>query len=193
MSAISSITALVVGLTVGTACLAATPARAVAVAAADAAQLADERRALTRYLWFPAPSEKTRVAALQMINTALSHAAAPLTDVPGSLQARQAAWPLSDGLLRIDLAIIGGDAGRVERLRRLWEALVDSEPYFTIEILELQKTKHDEKLVARRVASPTLPELRTLGVQTHSALPIVRGDWLIAGKRPAYPLCRWVA
>ncbi|MBX9792370.1 MAG: nucleotidyltransferase domain-containing protein [Pirellulales bacterium] len=172
--------ASLIALVGGTASLAGSPARAVAVAVADLAQLPDDKQALTRYLWFPSPSDKTRIAAMHLINTALSHTATPLADVPGSLLARQAAWHLSDGVIRIDLAIIGGDNGRVERLRRLWESLVDVEPYFTAEVVELKQSKQTPTLVARRIPTPALPELVALIEQAHSALPIVRGDWLMS-------------
>ncbi len=178
------------GVVVGATCFGGTPAWAVSVAAEDLAQLPAEAQRWQRYLYFPEPTEKTRVATLFTVNTALSHASRTLGEGAG-------VWFFAGGaLVRLDLSVLGGDHARIERLRQTWENLVFDEPYFHEESHEpnpsyqpapeagkpdtrtaLEKLKFGLPVPARYL--PAADAIRLIK-GTVSNVPIVRGDWLVS-------------
>jgi len=187
--AIAIIAAFILGMIAGATAFGSTPAWACSVAANDLATLPPEVQVNSRYLYFVAPTDKTRVATLFMVNTALSHASRTVGEGAG-------VWFAQGGaLVRLDLAVIGGDNARIERLIGVWESLRRVEPYFHANAVipnpdhvpapekgddkrtEMQKSP----VLLKIIPAPYLPatDIKALEVGTHSLIPIVRGDWLI--------------
>lgn len=188
--AIAIIAAFILGMIAGATCFGSTPAWACSVAAADLANLPPDAQRVARYLYFPAPTDKTRVATLFTVNTALSHASRTLGEGAG-------VWFAHGGaLVRLDLAIIGGDNAHVERLIGVWESLRRVEPYFHANAVipnpehkpapengkpDIRSEVEKSPVLLKIIPAPYLPaaDIKALEVGTHSLIPIVRGDWLI--------------
>jgi len=195
--AIAIVAAFILGMIAGATAFGSTPAWACSVAAQDLANLPPDVQRYMRYLYFPAPTEKTRVATLFTVNTALSQASRTLGEGAG-------VWFAHGGaLVRLDLAVIGGDNAHIERLIGVWESLRRVEPYFHANVvipnpehkpepdlstsLKAGKVADTRSEVERSpvllkiVPAPYLPaaDIKALEGGTHSMIPIVRGDWLI--------------
>lgn len=188
--AIAIIAAFILGMLAGATCFGSTPAWACSVAAADLASLPPDVQRFARYLYFPAPTDKTRVATLFTVNTALSHASRTLGDGAG-------VWFAHGGaLVRLDLAILGGDNANIERLIGVWESLRRVEPYFHANAVipnpehkpapengkpDTRSDVEKSPVLLKIIPAPYLPaaDIKALEVGTHSLIPIVRGDWLI--------------
>jgi hypothetical protein len=189
-TAIAIIAAFILGMIAGATAFGSTPAWACSVAAQDLALLPPEVQRHARYLYFPAPTDKTRVATLFTVNTALSHASRTLGEGAGVWFARGGA------LVRLDLAIVGGDNAHVEQLISVWESLRRVEPYFHANAVipnpehkpapengkpDTRSEVEKSPVLLKIIPAPYLPaaDIKSLEVGTHSLIPIVRGDWLI--------------
>lgn len=200
MGKLAAILAAALVAACSTACLASTPAWAVARAVQDLESLPEANRPFTRYVWLPDSGDKQRVALMMAINHGLSRAATPITFTP-SANGRQGVWFIEASLARIDLAVIGGQS--TAHLVEVWEELHEFEPYFNMHWIvpnEHYKAppeagKPDTRAANKKIRGrrhtryasyldKTLVKKLWADYQSHagatfSFVPIVRSDWLV--------------
>lgn len=163
------------------------PADAVAMALADASQLAPEVATQRRYLWAPSGTKADFAAAAVTINTAISQSNVDV--IPTTLAGGH--------LLAVDLRLCAPDDAGYQRLKSLWASLADRDPYF--HVLKARKRiavkpfraadgkTYSHRFVATGVAAPHLGpaalELESaIGnplPEDQSFAPVLRLDWFI--------------